>query len=103
MSSASTEYRMDLSPGKPAAFKPDLSPAEGHGADGRPPGAPMHRLYPPDPRIPSDDSGAEHAVSRTLSDQLPDGDVLFHGLRIPQAAHQHEIDLLTAWPGVGLA
>jgi len=63
----------------------------------------MPRLYPPSPRFPPDDGGAEHAVWRALADQLPDDVALFHGLRIQEAAHEHEIDLLVAWPGVGLA
>ena len=63
----------------------------------------MPRLYPPSPRFPPDDGGAEHAVWRALADQLPDDVALFHGLRIQEAAHEHEIDLFIAWPGVGLA
>src|SRR5665811_1415248 len=63
----------------------------------------MPHLYPPSPRFPPDDGGAEHAVWRALADQLPDDVALFHGLRIQEAAHEHEIDLLIAWPGVGLA
>ena len=63
----------------------------------------MPRLYPPSPRFPPDDGGAEHAVWCALADQLPDDVALFHGLRIQEAAHEHELDLLIAWPGVGLA
>src|SRR5665647_242008 len=63
----------------------------------------MPRLYPPSPRFPPDDGGAEHAVWRALADQLPDDVALFHGLRIQEAAHEHEIDLFIAWPQVGLA
>ena len=63
----------------------------------------MPALYPPDPRFPPDDGGAEHAVHHALADQLPDDAVLFHGLHIQDQQREHEIDLLIAWPGHGLA
>ena len=62
----------------------------------------MPHLYPSDPRFP-DDGGAERAVWQQLVDQLPDGAALFHGLRLLDESHEREIDLLVAWPGVGIA
>ena len=63
----------------------------------------MPALYPPTPRFPPDDGGAEHAVHQAFADQLPDDAVLFHGLHIQDQHREHEIDLLVAWPGHGLA
>lgn len=62
----------------------------------------MPKLFPSDPRWP-DDHGAERAVWRALRDQLPDPVVLFHGVCLQEGPKEREIDLLVAWPGVGLA
>ena len=62
----------------------------------------MPRLFPSEPVWP-DDSGAERAVWEALVEQLPDDAALFHGLRLQDEAAEHEIDLLVAWPGFGLA
>lgn len=62
----------------------------------------MPYLYPSEPLWP-DDSGAERAVWEALAAQLPDDAVLFHSLRLQDGPHEHEIDLLVAWPGFGLA
>ena len=62
----------------------------------------MPLLIPADPQFP-EDGGAERAVWQALRDQLPDGVALFAGLRLLDGARECEIDLLVAWPGVGLA
>ncbi|ANC32156.1 Nuclease-related domain protein [Isoptericola dokdonensis DS-3] len=62
----------------------------------------MVRLLPPDPRFP-DDGGAERAVWEALADALPDGAALFHGVHLQEGAQEYEIDVLVAWPGVGIA
>lgn len=61
----------------------------------------MARLVPPDP--PERDRGAERAVWEALRDQLPDDAVLFAGLQLQHGDDALEIDLLVAWPGVGMA
>lgn len=61
----------------------------------------MARLVPPDP--PERDRGAERAVWEALRDQLPDDAVLFVGLHLQHDDAALEIDLLVAWPGVGMA
>ncbi|HYD51145.1 MAG TPA: nuclease-related domain-containing protein, partial [Gemmatimonadaceae bacterium] len=60
-------------------------------------------LYPPDPRFPGSGASAERAVWQALRDTLPDDAALFANLAILHDATEHEIDLLVAWPGVGLA
>ncbi len=62
----------------------------------------MPHLYPPDPSFPQD-RGAERAVWEALRDQLPDDAALFSGVRLLDGAQEYEIDLVVAWPGVGLA
>jgi hypothetical protein len=62
----------------------------------------MPRLFPAEPQFPAD-GGAERAVWEALCDQLPDDVVLFSGLRLLDGSRECEIDLLVAWPGVGLA
>ncbi|MFP3714712.1 NERD domain-containing protein [Puerhibacterium sp. TATVAM-FAB25] len=62
----------------------------------------MPHLIPSEPLWP-DDSGAERAVWQALVEQLPDEAVLFHGLRLQDGPYEHEIDLLVAWPGFGMA
>lgn len=60
----------------------------------------MPRLVPSDP--PVRDTGGERVVWEALRAQLPDEAVLFAGVFLQDAAEQREIDLLVAWPGVGL-
>lgn len=62
----------------------------------------MVRLFPPEPVFP-DDGGAERAVWETLRDQLPDDAVLFHGVNLQHDDRESEIDVVVAWPGVGIA
>ncbi len=62
----------------------------------------MPHAYPPDPTFP-DDGGAERAVWEALVAQLPDDAVVVHGVHLQEDEHEYEIDLLVAWPGVGLA
>lgn len=62
----------------------------------------MPRLYPADP-VFRDDVGAERTVWEALRDQLPDDVALFAGVGLQDGATEREIDLLVAWPGVGLA
>ncbi len=62
----------------------------------------MPLALPPDPTFP-DDGGAERAVWDALREQLPDDVVLFHGLHVQEDEQEYEIDVLVAWPGVGLA
>ena len=61
----------------------------------------MPRLYPPDP--PLRDAGAERVLWEALRDQLPDDVVLFADVGLQDDDVEREIDLLVAWPGVGLA
>ncbi|MGO1289497.1 MAG: nuclease-related domain-containing protein, partial [Cellulosimicrobium funkei] len=62
----------------------------------------MPHAYPPDPTFP-DDGGAERAVWEALVAQLPDDAVVVHGLHLQEDEHEYEIDVLVAWPGVGIA
>lgn len=62
----------------------------------------MPRCYPSDPDFP-DDRRAERVVWEALRDQLPDDAALFHSVNLLEHDREHEIDLLVAWPGVGLA
>src|SRR6478736_7935194 len=62
----------------------------------------MPRLYPADPPF-RDDVGAERVVWEALRDQLPDDVALFAGVGLQDGSTEREIDLLVAWPGVGLA
>ncbi len=64
----------------------------------------MPRLYPPQPHFADDAAGgAERTVWQALADQLPDEAALFADLTILDQHREHELDLLVAWPGVGLA
>jgi len=60
----------------------------------------MPLLVPTDP--PVRDTGAERAVWQALRDQLPQEAVLFAGVYLQDGPEQREIDLLVAWPDVGL-
>jgi hypothetical protein len=59
-------------------------------------------LYPSEPLFPPD-GGARRAVWEALRDQLPNDAALFAGVRVRDDRREHEIDLLVAWPGLGLA
>lgn len=61
----------------------------------------MARLYPPDPAM--HDTGAERVVWEALRDQLPPDAVVFADVGLLDGTIEREIDLLVAWPGVGLA
>lgn len=69
----------------------------------------MPRLCPPDPTFPGTGpashagAAAERAVWQTLADSLPDDAILFADLAVLHNGTEHELDLLVAWPGVGLA
>ena len=62
----------------------------------------MPRLYPEDPIFPAD-NGAERAVWQALRDQLPDDVALFAGRNLLDDGEERELDLVVAWPGVGIA
>ncbi len=62
----------------------------------------MPRLLPEEPAFPPD-NGAERTVWEALRDGLPDEAALFADVGIQVDGREHEIDLLVAWPGVGLA
>ncbi|HEY3545169.1 MAG TPA: NERD domain-containing protein [Propionicimonas sp.] len=62
----------------------------------------MPRLYPDDPLFPAD-NGAERAVWQALRDQLPDEVALFAGRNLLDDGRERELDLVVAWPGVGIA
>ena len=49
------------------------------------------------------DTGAERVVWTALREQLPEGALLMHSVRLQDGPDQREIDLLVAWPGVGIA
>lgn len=58
------------------------------------------RLHPESPDFESE---AERRVWDALRDQLPDGAVMFHGLRLTDHKGDREADLVVAVPGVGVA
>ena len=62
----------------------------------------MPRLLPEEPAFPRD-NGAERMVWEALRDRLPDEAALFADVGIQVDGREYEIDLLVAWPGVGLA
>lgn len=62
----------------------------------------MPRLLPEEPDFPPD-NGAERRIWDALREQLPDEALLFSGVGIQDGRGEHEIDLLVAWPGIGLA
>ena len=62
----------------------------------------MPQAYPPDPEFP-EERRAERVVWEALFEQLPDDAALFHSVNLLEHDREHEIDLLVAWPGVGLA
>lgn len=62
----------------------------------------MPRLFPVQPDF-DDATRAERRVWEDLRDQLPDDAALFHHVPLQLGSREGEIDLLVAWPGVGLA
>jgi hypothetical protein len=62
----------------------------------------MPWCYPPNP-IFGDGQQAEGAVWNVLREQLPDDAALFYTVRLTEGGRQQEIDLLVAWPDVGIA
>ena len=62
----------------------------------------MPRCYPPDPQFPPE-RHAERAVFEALRDQLPDECALFYSVGLLEDTHEHEADLVIAWPGAGVA
>ncbi|WP_102509403.1 NERD domain-containing protein [Sanguibacter massiliensis] len=62
----------------------------------------MPILLPNEPEFP-DDGGAERAVWETLRTHLPDDALLVAGQRIQDGETECELDLVVAWPGVGVA
>lgn len=62
----------------------------------------MPRLFPPQPDLDAM-TRAGRRVWEDLRDQLPDDAALFHQVPLQLGSREHEVDLLVAWPGVGLA
>ncbi len=62
----------------------------------------MPLCVPAEPDFP-EERRSERVVWEALRETLPDDAVLFHSLGLIDGAHEYEIDLLVAWPGVGLA
>lgn len=62
----------------------------------------MVRLYPPAPKFPHD-NGAEHSVWRALRDNVPDDVLIFAHVPLQIDDDEGEIDLIVAWPDVGIA
>ncbi|WP_225755637.1 nuclease-related domain-containing DEAD/DEAH box helicase [Actinotalea sp. Marseille-Q4924] len=63
----------------------------------------MPRLHPETPAFLDAGGDAERTVWDHLRDQLPDDAALFARVNLLHGSHEREIDLLVAWPGVGLA
>lgn len=62
----------------------------------------MPRCFPHDPEFGEGRHG-ERAVWEALQRTLPDEAALLYSEWLVEDNHEHEIDLLVAWPGVGLA
>jgi ATP:corrinoid adenosyltransferase len=62
----------------------------------------MPRCFPAEPDF-AEERRAERAVWEALRDQLPDEAALFHSVALLEGEREQEIDLLVAWPGLGLA
>jgi hypothetical protein len=60
------------------------------------------RCFPTEPEF-ADERRAERVVWEALRDQLPDDVALFHSVGLLEGDREQELDLLVAWPGVGLA
>ena len=61
----------------------------------------MPRCFPSEPDF-AEERRAERAVWEALREQLPDEAVLFHSVGLLEGEREQEIDLLIAWPGLGL-
>lgn len=61
----------------------------------------MPRCVPLEPDFGELES--EHLVWRTLRDQLPDDVVLVARVGVTDSGVEREVDVLVAWPGVGIA
>jgi hypothetical protein len=62
----------------------------------------MPWCYPANP-VFGDGEQAEGAVWEVLREQLPDDAALLYAVRLTEGDRHQEIDLLVAWPGVGMA
>lgn len=62
----------------------------------------MPLRYPTHPEF-SETARAERRVWEELVDQLPDEALLFHSVNLQLGDREREVDLLVAWPGVGIA
>jgi hypothetical protein len=62
----------------------------------------MPSCYPPNP-VFGDGQQAERVVWEALREQLPDDAALFYAVRLTEGERHQEIDLLVAWPTVGIA
>lgn len=62
----------------------------------------MPHCYPSEPEF-AEERRAERTVWEALRDQLPDEAALFHSVGLLENDREQELDLLVAWPGVGLA
>ncbi|GEL94846.1 NERD domain-containing protein [Cellulomonas composti] len=62
----------------------------------------MPRLYPDEPDF-RDGGTAERTLWEALRDQLPDDAIVFANVALQDENEEREIDLVVAWPGVGLA
>ncbi len=62
----------------------------------------MPRCFPSQPDS-DEQRRAERTVWEALRDTLPDEAALFHSVGLLEGDREHELDLLVAWPGVGLA
>lgn len=62
----------------------------------------MPRCYPAEPFF-GDGAQAERAVWDVLGAQLPSDAALFYSVRLMEGSRQQVIDLLVAWPEVGIA
>lgn len=62
----------------------------------------MARCFPSDPEF-AEERRAERVVWEALRKVLPDDAALFHSVGLLDGAREQELDLLVAWPGIGLA
>jgi hypothetical protein len=60
------------------------------------------RCYPTQPEF-AEDRRAERTAWEALRDSLPNEAALFHSVGLLDGEREQEIDLLVAWPGLGLA
>ncbi len=62
----------------------------------------MPRCFPSEPEF-AEERRAERTVWEALRDSLPPEAALFHSVGLLEGDREQEIDLLVAWPGLGLA